>query len=187
MNRFKKITKYVLVLVVVLLLFRGFFYRVSVNYLKVKVRANVTLIDEKLIKEIQKELEDKTMSIDEIVDLSHSITSKRLSFTFDKVSNNPNVVCELRKGNCIGYSSLFNAIGNYIIKEQKMTDRYEFIHLVGKLDVFGLDVHSLINSSFFKDHDFNEIRNLQTGEQKFVDPSVRDYLRIEYVTSQKEK
>ena len=100
-----------------------------------------------------------------------------------KVSSNQNLISEMKKANCIGYSSLFNSIGNYIIRKQKLTDKYEFIHLIGELDFFGFNIHNLFDSLFFKDHDFNEIKNKLTGEKKFVDPSLRDYLRIEYVRS----
>lgn len=184
MKRFKKIIKYIGIIIILLILFRGFLYRISIHYSKVGIRNKIRLTDKNLIKEINAQIENKTLSIEEILKVSNRITSKKLDFTFDQVSSNPNLVSELKKANCIGYASLFNSIGNYIIEKQKMTDKYEFIHLVGKLDVFGYNVHKLINSPFFKDHDFNEIKYKQTGQSKFVDPSLRDYFRIEYVTSE---
>jgi hypothetical protein len=166
------------------MLFRGFLYRISVNYLKVDTRNNITLNDKKLIKEIDNRTRDRILSIEEIIELSNKITSEKLDFTFNKVTSNPNLVCKLEKANCIGYSSLFNSIGNHIVEKQNLTEKYEFKHLVGKLEFFGLDIHKLFNSPFFKDHDFNEIRNKQTNEKKYVDPSLRDYLRIENVRSE---
>ncbi|WP_139062408.1 hypothetical protein [Aquimarina megaterium] len=142
------------------------------------------MTDKNLIEKINEQTENKTLSIEEIIELSNRMTSEELNFTFDKISSNPNLVSELKKANCIGYSSLFNSIGNYIIGKQKLTDKYEFKHLVGKLDFFGLDIHKLFNSPFFKDHDFNEIKNKLTNEKIYVDPSVRDYLRIDNVTSE---
>ncbi|WP_160112287.1 hypothetical protein [Aquimarina sp. AU58] len=142
------------------------------------------MTDQNLINEIDKQTEGKKLSIEEIIALSNRITSEKLKFTFNKVSSNPNSVSEFKKANCIGYSSLFNSIGNYIIRKQKLIDKYEFIHLVGELDVFGFNVHDLFDSPFFKDHDFNKIEYKQTGKKKFVDPSLRDYLRIEYVASE---
>ena len=116
--------------------------------------------------------------------MSNQITSEKLNFTINKVSSNPNLVTKSNKANCIGYSALFNSIGNHILRSQELTDKYEFKHLVGKLEFFGMDIHKLFNSPFFKDHDFNEIRNKQTNEKQFVDPSLRDYLRIDNVTSE---
>jgi len=184
MRKSKKIIKYFGIITIMIILFRGFIYRTSVNYSKIDIRNNILLTDKKLIDEINKQTENKTLSIAEIVKLSNRITSKKLEFTFNKVPSSSNSVAELEKANCIGYSSLFNSIGNYVIGKQKMTDKYEFIHLVGKLDVFGFDIHTLFNRPFFKDHDFNEIRNKHTGEKNFVDPSLRDYFRIDYVTSE---
>ena len=181
MKKLKKIIKYFGVLILLLILFRGLLYRTFVNYSEVEVRKSITLTNQNLIKEIKKETVGKRLNIEEIITLSNKITSEKLTFTFDKVSSNPNLTFELKKANCIGYSSLFNSIGNYIIKEQKLTNEYEFIHLVGELDIFGFNVHNLFNSLFFKDHDFNEIENKHTRESTFVDPSLRDYLRIEYV------
>ena len=169
--------------IIIIILFRGFVYRLSINYSKIKIRSNITLTDKNLIKEINAQTESKILSIEEIIKLSNEITSKKLNFTFTKVSSNPNLISEMKKANCIGYSSLFNSIGNYIIRKQKLTDKYEFIHLIGELDFFGFNIHNLFDSLFFKDHDFNEIKNKLTGEKKFVDPSLRDYLRIEYVRS----
>ncbi len=184
MNRFKKSIKYFGILIILLILFRGFLYRTSVHYSKVEIRKNRTLTDKNLIEEITKQTDGKILNIDEIIKLSNKITSDKLKFTFDKVSSNPNSVSKLEIANCIGYSSLFNAIGNYILKNQKQTDQYEFIHLVGELDFFGFNIHNLFKSSFFKSHDFNEVKYKKTDEKKFIDPSLRDYLRIEYVTSE---
>ena len=184
MKRLKKIFKLIGIITLLLILFRGFLYRNSVNYSKVKIRNNITLTDKNLIKEINDQTENKELSIEEIIKLSNRITSEKLNFTFDNVSNNPNLALELKKANCIGYSSLFNSIGNYIITQQKLKAKYEFTHLVGTLDFFGFDIHKVYNSPFFKDHDFNEVRNKLTNEKKFIDPSLRDYLRIEYVSSE---
>ncbi|MDH7447596.1 hypothetical protein [Aquimarina sp. 2201CG14-23] len=184
MNKLKKIIKYFGILFILTILFRGFLYRNLVNYSKIGIRNNIILTNKNLIEEIDKKIKEKSLTIEEIIELSNDITSAELEFTFNKVSNNSNIIYGSKKANCIGYSSLFNSIGNYIIGKQKLTDKYEFTHLVGKLDVFGLDIHNLFSSSFFKDHDFNEIKLKQTGENKFVDPSMRDYLRIEYVISE---
>ncbi|PCJ65287.1 MAG: hypothetical protein COA58_10540 [Bacteroidetes bacterium] len=184
MNSLKKVIKYFGILIILLILFRGFLYRALVNYSKVGARNHITLTDKNLITEIDTQTDERKLSIEEIISLSNKITSERLSFTFNKTSSNPNVVSELKKANCIGYSALFNSIGNYMIRKQELGDNYEFNHLVGELDFLGINIHSLFNSPFFKDHDFNEIRNKQTSEIIFVDPSLRDYLRIENVTSE---
>jgi len=182
-NSLKKIIKYFVILIILLILFRGFLYRTFVNYSKVNIRNNITLTNKNLIKEIDKQTDGKVLSLEEVINLCSKITSEKLKFTFNQVSSNPNMVSELKKANCIGYSALFNSIGNYLIKKQNLTNKFEFNHLVGELNVFGFNIHNLFNSPFFRDHDFNEIKNNLTDEKTFVDPSLRDYLRIENVTS----
>lgn len=184
MKRFKKIIRNIGIIIILLILFRGFLYRVFVNYSKVSSRNKITLTDKNLITELDAQLGGKILSIKEIISLSNKMTSKKLSFTFQKVPSNPNKISELQTANCIGYSSMFNSIGNYLITKQHQNDTYEFNHFVGEIDVLGFNIHNLFNSPFFKDHDFNEIKNSQTGEKIFVDPSLRDYIRIEHVTSQ---
>ncbi len=175
--------KYIGTIICVFILFRGYLYRFFVTYSKVTIRNEIVLTDENLIKKIDHTIAHKKLTIEDIVTLSHKITSETLNFTFHKVSNNPNQVSKLKIANCIGYASLFNSIGNYIIKQQELAHRYQCIHWVGKLHVFGYNIHKLCNSPFFIDHDFNEIRDKKTKKSTYVDPSLRDYVRIEYVSS----
>ena len=182
MKRVKKILKYLGIIIIILILFRGFLYRTFINYSKIDSRVEITLTDQELISEIDNQLSGKTLEISEIVDLSRKISRQRLAFTFENVSSNPNGLSTLRNANYVGYSSLFNSIGNYILKKQNMTETYKFNHLVGKLDCLGMDIHDFINHPFFKDHDFNEIVDLRTGKKTFVDPSLNDYLRITTVS-----
>lgn len=142
------------------------------------------LSDETLLLKINKESEGRKMSIDDIIALSNKLVSSNLSFTFNKVSSNPNVIYEIKRANCIGYSSLFNAIGNHLLKKNNLDDKYEFNHLVGELEFLGINIHQFIDMPFFKDHDFNQIKNKKTKETKFVDPSLRDYFMIDEVRSE---
>ncbi len=64
-----------------------------------------------------------------------------------------------------------------------MLQEVEATHKIGQLDFLGIDLHQFFESSFFKDHDFNQIRNLGTGEVILVDPSISDYLWINRVVS----
>lgn len=184
MSKLKNIIKYFGIFVVMLLLFRGILYRTLVNYSEVNIRNNISLTDINLINDINLRTQGKVLNIEEIYRLSNELTSENLSFTFAKISSNPNKVSKLKKANCIGYSSLFNAIGNYLIIEQNMTSTYEFRHVIGKLHVMGFNIHSIFDSSFFNDHDFNAVVNKKTDQIIYVDPSLRDYLRIDYVRSE---
>jgi len=169
-------------LLLILFFFRGSIYRFCITYNKIAVRNAVELRNETLIKRINIEVKEKQLTIEEIIDLSNKITSDELSFTFSKVSGNSNLILKDKKANCIGYSSLFNSICNYIIIKQKLTNQYKCVHLVGELDFLGFDIHQLLNSPFFKDHDFNQIKDLINDKEYSIDPSLSDYFYIDYVS-----
>ena len=63
MNRFNKIIKYLGIIIILNILFRGFLYKTSVNCLKIKTRPNIKQTDKKLIEEINEQAENKTLSI----------------------------------------------------------------------------------------------------------------------------
>ena len=104
-----------------------------------------------------------------------------MSFSSYASSNNPNLVYQTGKANCIGYSALFNSIANYLIETQKLENKYRAIHLIGRLDFLGIDLHQFFDDPFLQDHDFNGIENLENGERIYIDPSLSDYFRINYV------
>lgn len=131
---------------------------------------------------IKRKINNKKLDFKEIISLTNTITSNTLNFTFSKTYNNPNTILNTKKANCVGYASLFNSIGNYILEQQQLTDLYQFSHLVGKLHFLGCDIHQFIDNPFFKNHDFNVIKNLKTGQQIYVDPSLSDYFFIDEVT-----
>jgi len=176
----KKI-RYSFFLLLILFLFKGIIYRFLVNYSVIKTRTSIHLTNTTLCNEIDERIKGKTFTINEIIELTTLITSKKLSFTFHKASSNSNYILKEQKANCIGYSSLFNSIGTYILKQKKLTKQYKFTHQVGKLAILGYDIHQFIDSPFFKDHDFNEIEDLKTNVSYFVDPSLNDYFYINYV------
>jgi len=73
---------------------------------------------------------------------------------------------------------MFNSITNYLIIKSKQESSIEAEHKIGQLNLFGINLHQFFNKPFFKDHDFNEVRNNKTGEVFCIDPSLSDYLRI---------
>ena len=164
-----------------LFLSKGIIYRSFVKYSVYGKRKSVILTDKRIIGKIDKQINSKVLTLNQIITVSRKITNEELRFTPKKASSNPNILLGIGKANCIGYSALFNSIGIYIIKSQKQTDVYKMNHIVGKLYFLGFDIHRLFSSPFFKDHDFNEIINLKTKKRIYVDPSLSDYLFINRV------
>lgn len=118
---------------------------------------------------------------DKIIDIAGTITSQELVFTTQPAETNPNKLIDSQRANCIGYAAMFNAIAQYLIRQHHLEKSLEARHHIGKLTVLGVDVHAFLQNPFFLDHDFNEIKNLTTGEVFAVDPSVWDYFWIERV------
>lgn len=176
--------KLLFILLVISLLFRSFIFNICIKYADIGERTNVEISNLKILKKIEKQSNALKGPIDlnEVVSIASTLTSQELSFTFQKTSNDPNILIESRRANCVGYASMFNSIINYLIIENGLEEKIEASHHVGKLYCFGFDLHSIPSKAFFKDHDFNLIKNLETGEEVAIDPSVNDYLKIDKVS-----
>jgi hypothetical protein len=178
----KKVLKFLLITLVLLILFRAFLYRQLITYSVVGTRDEWVLKDAKLIEAIEKELPNGDLSAQEIVDVSNAITCRYLQFTTGQASSDPNLAFQAGKANCVGYSALFNAIANHIIRRKQVNNSLDAKHQIGKLRCCGTDLHQFFKSAFFKDHDFNQITDQRTGQIISTDPSVCDYLWINRVS-----
>ncbi|MBR9922545.1 MAG: hypothetical protein GYB31_17040 [Bacteroidetes bacterium] len=138
-----------------------------------------------MIQHINAEELPDDISFHEIASISNSLTSELLAFSKSNASYNIVGMMNTRKANCVGYARMFNAIANYLIRENDLGDQIIAQHKIGKLSLWGIDLHSIINRPFFQDHDYNEIKDLHTGESLFVDPSLSDYLGIDFVREHK--
>ncbi|WP_025741814.1 hypothetical protein [Aquimarina pacifica] len=117
--------------------------------------------------------------------MADEITKTELKFTTNRASNNPNILINTRKANCVGYSAMFNSIANFLIKNNDLENKIKAEHKIGKLDFLGINIHQFFKGTFFRDHDFNELTNKETGKKIVIDPTVSDYLRINRITKNK--
>lgn len=179
----RKFLRIVTISFLVFILFRGIIYRSLVKYHEIGERIEIKITSETLINKIEKASADKILNTEVIAEISNSITNEELSFTSRKASNNPNDLINTKLANCIGYSAMFNSIANYLINKNGLNGKIEVNHKIGHLDLFGKNLNQIFKSPFFKDHDYNEIIDLNTGEHFFVDPTVSDYLGINRVSS----
>ncbi len=178
----KKTLKIFGLVVCLFLLFKGWIYRCTVTYREIGQRQTIILQDSGTIADIRNLRNDRELSLEEIVEISQSVTNACLRFTSGKVSSNPNTVVGIGEANCVGYSALFSSIANQFFREQRSGQSFRVRHLVGRLYFLGVDVHPFFSSPFFRDHDFVEIEDTATGEKIFVDPVVSDYLGINIIT-----
>ena len=164
-------------------IFRGPLYRAVVKYQPTAERPNYTITNPELIEICKlKSTPEKNSGIKDLIHSSHAITSDLLEFTFTQTETDPNKLVNTRKANCVGYAALFAAVCNHQSITLKHAPNWTATPYKGQLYLFGVNIHPYIQSPFFKDHDFVIIKNKNTGETYAVDPSIRDYLRINYIT-----
>lgn len=186
MKIIKRIVLTILILTAVGLLFRGWFYRHLVSYKSVGIRTNYLATDEKLTKYIDSSIDKQSEPhIEQIIKLGLSITSRQLNFTSNKNDIDPNKLINSKTAHCVGYASFFATTCNYLLKKYNLADKWTAVSKIGQLHFLGTNIHKYFNSSFFKDHDFVTIENKETGETFAVDPTVNDYLKIDFITYNK--
>jgi len=127
-------------------------------------------------------IQNEDADINDMVDFNLDLTAKQLNFTFGKCSSDPATIINTRKANCIGYSALFSSLMNYTLGKKQLDKRYKCYHYVGKIFYAGQNINALINDPFFKDHDFNLVKDKENKNNIAVDPSFYEYSGIKRVS-----
>ena len=123
-----------------------------------------------------------SQDINYIIRLALLQTGNRLNYTTSGNENDPNKLIYSKSAHCVGYAAFFTTTCNYLLKKYNLHDGWVAKHQIGQMYVLDINIHRCINHSFFKDHDFAIVENRITGEIVAVDPSVNDYLHIDFVT-----
>ncbi|MDI1234549.1 MAG: hypothetical protein PSX81_09730 [bacterium] len=153
------------------------------TYKSVGLRTNYLATDEKLTDYIDENIDKQTdPDIKKIIKLGLSVTSIQLNFTANKNDIDPNKLISSKTAHCVGYASFFATTCNYLLDKYNLAETWTAKPQVGHLYFLGTNVHKYVKSSFFKDHDFVTIENKTTGEIYAVDPTVNDYLCIDFIT-----
>jgi hypothetical protein len=172
-----------LILTTIGFLFRGWLYRHLVTYKLVGLRTNYSATDKILTDYIDANNDTQTdHEIKQVIKLGLSITSSQLNFTADKNDTDPNKLITSKTAHCVGYATFFATTCNYLLDKYKLSDTWIAKPQIGQLYFLGTNIHKYFNSTFFKDHDFVTIENILTGEIFTVDPTINDYLIIDFVT-----
>ena len=163
-------------------LFRGWLYRQLVTYKSAGFRPNYPATNKTLIDYLNaSNTKQYKLNAAQIVKQSLVITSQKLNFTAGKNDNDPNKLIKTKKAHCVGYASFFATTCNYLMKQNGLGDTWKAKPRVGQLYFLGANIHRYFNSPFFKDHDFVTIENEKTRQVLAVDPTVDDYLDIDFV------
>lgn len=165
-----------------LFLFRGSLFRLVVKYRDIGPRTEFKILNRDLIGKIESKSADREVGFEDVVEIAKEIANDELSFTTGKASNNPNELLITQKANCVGYAAMFNSVANYLIRENQLQGEIKATHKIGQLYFLGINLHQFFESSFFKDHDYNEVIEIKTGKTMSIDPSVSDYLGIDRVS-----
>jgi hypothetical protein len=124
----------------------------------------------------------KDPKIEQIIKLGQSITSKQLNFTISNNDIDPNKLLTSKTAHCVGYATFFATTCNYLLLKYGLNNKWTAKPRIGQLYFLGTNIHKYFNTSFFKDHDFVTVENNETGEIIAVDPTINDYLYIDFIT-----
>src|SRR5690606_28082663 len=175
-----------IILIIVAILLRGPIFRSLITYDSIGERENYLITDDNLAYYIDSGAESLLdPNVEQIIKLSLSLTSNQLNFTFEKNDNDPNLLIISKTAHCVGYAHFFATTCNYLLEKHGFSADWLATSRVGQMSFIGIDVHQFFNSPFFRDHDFVVIENLKTGEKFAVDPSVHDYLGIDFISYRK--
>lgn len=173
----------IFIMILLLLSFRGSFYRNLVTYKSLGFKNKQPAYNHELVQYLNGHFDrDSKPTIEEIIDAGLSATSSQLDFTFAKSDVNPNLLIYSKKAHCVGYANFFTTSINYFIKKYKLESTWEASSQIGQLYFLGINLHNYFKSPFFKDHDFVVIKNKKTGQTFAVDPTVHDYFNIDFIT-----
>ena len=182
---FKKVLKllkglilFTTITLVLSIVFRGPLFRWGFSYSSVQTR-EITRLNAESSKYFSER--DCGDLIEAKIQKNLKIVGKTLEYTFKSVSSNPNSFRNYSKAHCVGYSALFASLLREDIECSGISKIWAVQHGVGKIHLFGFNLHSLFNSPFFRDHDFVILENMDSGEVIKIDPVVYDYLFIETV------
>ncbi len=183
MKTIKRIFLVILIFGIAGILLRGLFYRHLISYKSIGQRSTYLATNYKLIDCLENSSDQKKLDIKEIIKLGLLITSKHLRFAATlKDNNDPNNLIASKTANCVGYASFCATTYTYLFKKYNLSSILTAKRQIGQLYFLGFNINSFFTSPFFKDHDFVTIENKVTGEIFAVDPTVNDYLLIDFVT-----
>lgn len=167
-------------LIFLLLIGKGWLFRQAVSYRGVGTRSVKALSSSEgrsLIRYISEEAENPQALIRKAL----KATNRQLKFSAANTSSHPDQVLKRGKAHCVGYAALFASLTQAGL-DQQVPGRFLVKHRIGKLALFGYDLHQLIQHPFFKDHDFCEIYDRELKAYTYIDPSLSDYFGISRVS-----
>ncbi len=107
-----------------------------------------------------------------------NITAENLSFSSSSGSTSVNSLALTKKTHCVGYASFANSLIQYAIKKLDMEEAFISSQQRGKIYILGIEITNRLNLSFFKDHDYIQVIDVEKNDTIMLDPVLYDYFRI---------
>ena len=177
----KKTFKYTLLFLLALFLSRHWIFEKTVSFHPISEQPNYIVSDSLLYYFLAAPKAEK--EIENIIRQALDMTAERLEFASQNTATDPNISFYGKRAHCVGYAAFFATAFNFLINKNSGEKIWEAKHVRGKISFLGIDMHQFSDSPFFRDHDFNVVENIRTGEQYIMDASVRDVLWIKYVVN----
>jgi hypothetical protein len=112
---------------------------------------------------------NSTRNIEPILSEVLSLTTKELSFN---LKSKTDLVFKTKVGNCVGYTKYYNKLLSEKLKKENIGN-ITISHARAKVLVVGQNIH-FSNSPSLKDHDISIVKNNNTGEVYYIDPSLSE-------------
>jgi len=174
MKRLKRFVRYFLIIVISVILFKGLLYNLLFSYHSVGTRNYTPFTPPPGKVPFAK-------NASHACKITREYVNQNLQFSSQSKSQNPNDLLNTHEANCIGYTALFTAYYNWLADANNLNSKAK--HHIGKIHLFKFNLHQLFNTPFFEDHDFVIISDSVTKSQKAIDPTISDYLDIDYVST----
>ena len=182
MKRLRNILLTIAALLLSAYLFRGFLYRHTVDYKIVSRRTSYIISNDSLSSFISQSIEENQKTdVRSLTNLAIDITADKLNYCISNTRNDPNQLITHQRAHCVGYAAFTATVCNELFRKFNLKE-WKATPEVGHLYFLGMNVHNWFNSPFLADHDFVLIENKTTGERLLVDPTISDYLDINFVT-----
>jgi hypothetical protein len=182
MNMKGKKRYYLLVFILLLVLFRGQLFRLCVHYEAAGERTILAVNNQDLQREIEDwAAENPAASVKKRIAYSRKLTAKSTAFVMRSASGHPDDVYVSGQANCVGYARLFAGVLEEVNKAIGDDRVISQAVLVGELSLFGQSLHQLSDDPFWRDHDYNSVTDLESGEVYLLDVTLYDYLGIRWV------
>jgi hypothetical protein len=182
MSKGRRIILMLVVVVAIVFLLKGTLFRFFVSYRDCGTRDSFELTSWELRQYIDScSVTEPPTDIMGVIMLANKITASQLTFRASSKEIDPNMLCMYHRTHCRGYAAFFEVVCNYLLEKYKFNKEWSCSAHVGHIYLMSLDVHRFFKSSFFKNHDFNSIRNNSDGKEILIDATVYDYFGIETV------